>query len=61
MFKKITMIIAFIIIVIMGISIIPKQIATPVGTFLIIFGIVMLVLALLIFGFKDTPAKQWWE
>lgn len=44
-----------------GISMIPKKIANASAEFLIIYGIIAFILAIILFGFKKVPEKLWWE
>jgi predicted membrane channel-forming protein YqfA (hemolysin III family) len=43
------------------ISMIPKPIGKAMSEFLIISGVIGLLLAVLMFGFKPIREKAWWE
>lgn len=43
------------------ISIIPKPIAMATSEFLVIFGLIAFVLAIILFGIKSPREKLWWE
>lgn len=60
MLKKVFLLIALAVLGIFAISAAPKQAVRGIGTFLILFGIILLLLALY-FGFTEIKEKAWWE
>ena len=60
MLKKVLLLVALAIVGMFAISAAPKQAIRGMWTFLILFGIILLLLALY-FGFTEIKEKQWWE
>ena len=59
--SKITLVIILIVGSLIVISLIPKQISRSLSIFLILFGIIAFIIAVVAFGFKESPIKEWWE